>query len=99
MAIAAGAILIAVSITALTTPNYRNSTETNKETVVAKNLHPKIQAAILLDVSNSMDGLISQAKAQLWNMVSIMGKAQCDGITPQIEIALYEYGRPDNGIK
>src|SRR5215217_2249683 len=54
---------------------------------------PKIQAAILLDVSNSMDGLIEQAKAQLWNMVSVMGKAKCDNMAPQIEIALYEYGR------
>ncbi len=60
---------------------------------------PKIQAAILLDVSNSMDGLIEQAKAQLWNMVSTMGKAQCNQVTPQIEIALYEYGRSNNDSK
>ena len=66
----------------------------NKETVTKSiNQNPKIQAAILLDVSNSMDGLIEQAKAQLWNMVSVMGKAKCDGVAPQIEIALYEYGR------
>ena len=56
----------------------------------------KIQAAILLDVSNSMDGLIEQAKAQLWNMVSIMGRAQCGTGAPQFEIALYEYGRSNN---
>lgn len=56
----------------------------------------KIQVAILLDVSNSMDGLIDQAKAQLWNMVGTLGKAECKGQTPQIEIALYEYGRPTN---
>src|SRR6188472_661832 len=60
---------------------------------------PKIQVAILLDVSNSMDGLIEQAKAQLWNMVSVMGKAKCDNQAPQIEIALYEYGRPTNDVK
>jgi hypothetical protein len=60
---------------------------------------PKIQAAILLDVSNSMDGLIEQAKAQLWNMVNTMGKAQCNGAAPQIEIALYEYGRTTNDSK
>lgn len=60
---------------------------------------PKIQVAILLDVSNSMDGLIEQAKIQLWNMVSTMGKAQCDNsLTPQIEIALYEYGRTTNDV-
>ena len=47
-----------------------------------------------------MDGLIEQAKAQLWNMVSTMGKAKCNGdISPQIEIALYEYGRSTNDIK
>src|SRR5262245_12582669 len=63
------------------------------------NSQPKIQAAILLDVSNSMDGLIDQAKAQLWNMVSVMGKTKCSGGTPQIEIALYEYGRDDNDQK
>jgi hypothetical protein len=56
----------------------------------------KIQAAILLDVSNSMDGLIDQAKAQLWNMVSVMGRATCEGEVPEIEIALYEYGRSSN---
>lgn len=62
-------------------------------------LHPdaKIQVAILLDVSNSMDGLIDQAKAQLWNMVNILGNARCDGLQPAFELALYEYGRPDNG--
>ena len=60
---------------------------------------PKIQAAILLDVSNSMDGLIEQAKAQLWTMVNVMGKAKCNGKTPQIEIALYEYGRDNNDLR
>ena len=59
----------------------------------------KIQVAILLDVSNSMDGLIDQAKAQLWNMVNTMGKAKCNGATPKIEIALYEYGRTTNNEK
>lgn len=57
---------------------------------------PKIQAAILLDVSGSMQGLIEQAKAQLWNMVSTMGRAKCEKGIPKIEIALYEYGRSTN---
>ena len=61
-----------------------------------KNNNPRIQAAILLDVSNSMDGLIEQAKAQLWTMVNVMGKSKCNGVTLQIEIALYEYGRDNN---
>jgi hypothetical protein len=59
----------------------------------------KVQVAVLLDVSNSMDGLIGQAKAQLWNMVSVLGKATCNNIAPDVEIALYEYGRPTNDAK
>jgi hypothetical protein len=59
----------------------------------------KIQAAILLDVSGSMQGLIEQAKAQLWNMMNVMGRARCAQGTPQIEVALYEYGRRTNPQK
>jgi hypothetical protein len=72
------------------------------KTCTSKNIaqQRKIQVAILLDVSSSMDGLIDQAKAQLWNMVSTMGKATCNGnVVPQIEIALYEYGRTSNDVK
>ena len=57
----------------------------------------KIQVALLLDVSNSMDGLIDQAKAQLWNMVNLMGAGVCNGKPVSFEVALYEYGRPANG--
>ena len=52
----------------------------------------KIQVALLLDTSNSMDGLIDQAKSQLWNIVNEMASARVDGRAPEIEIALYEYG-------
>lgn len=78
------------------------TTETNNYKVPVENTRPpqtKIQAAILLDVSNSMDGLINQAKTQLWNMVSVMGRAKCNEQTPVIEIALYEYGRQENQQK
>ena len=68
-------------------------------TVQSVNATPKIQAAILLDVSGSMDGLIEQAKSQLWTMVSTLGKATCtNGVSPQVELALYEYGRTDNNV-
>lgn len=89
------ALLILTSITILSFTN-----NTRQSAPATKNANPKIQAAILLDVSGSMDGLIEQAKAQLWNMVNTMGKAKCDGsLTPQIEIALYEYGRSTNDVK
>ncbi len=53
----------------------------------------KVQLAILLDTSNSMDGLIEQTKSQLWKMVNELTRAKDnEGNTPQLEIALYEYG-------
>jgi hypothetical protein len=55
-----------------------------------------IKIALLLDTSNSMDGLIEQAKSQLWTIVNELAKASCDGIKPELQIALYEYG--NNGL-
>ena len=52
----------------------------------------KIQVALLLDTSNSMDGLIDQAKSRLWNIVNTLTTLKYEGKTPDIEIALYEYG-------
>jgi hypothetical protein len=52
----------------------------------------KIQLAILLDTSNSMDGLIDQAKAQLWRIVNEFARARRNGATPRLEVALFEYG-------
>ncbi len=52
----------------------------------------KIKVAILLDTSNSMDGLIDQAKSQLWKIINELAKAKCENERPDLEIALYEYG-------
>lgn len=79
--------------------SFRVNEKEPQQELVVHNANPKIQVAILLDVSNSMDGLIEQAKAQLWNMVSVMGKAKCNDTPPKIEIALYEYGKDDNDAK
>lgn len=54
---------------------------------------PKIQVALLLDTSGSMDGLIEQAKSQLWKLVNELATSKRDGKVPQIELALYEYGK------
>ena len=51
-----------------------------------------IKVALLLDTSNSMDGLIDQAKAQLWEIVNELSYAKCKNARPNLEIALYEYG-------
>ena len=52
-----------------------------------------VKIALLLDTSNSMDGLINQAKAQLWDIVNEFTFAKCGNDTrPELQIALYEYG-------
>lgn len=53
---------------------------------------PVVQLAILLDTSNSMDGLIDQARSQLWKVVNEMSSAQRYGRPAQLQVALYEYG-------
>lgn len=51
-----------------------------------------IKVAILLDTSNSMDGLIDQTKAELWEIVNELSYATCFNKQPNLEIAIYEYG-------
>src|SRR5688572_11377607 len=53
----------------------------------------KIQVALLLDTSGSMDGLIDQAKSQLWRIVNELSAARKYGAAAKVEIALYEYGK------
>lgn len=53
---------------------------------------PVIQLAVLLDTSNSMDGLIDQARTQLWRVVNELATAKKNGLTPDLRVALYEYG-------
>jgi hypothetical protein len=40
-----------------------------------------------------MDGLIAQAKTQLWNVVNEFVLARKDGRPPAIQVALFEYGK------
>jgi hypothetical protein len=51
-----------------------------------------VKVALLLDTSNSMDGLIDQAKSQLWKIVNELSSARVEGKVPRLEVALYEYG-------
>jgi von Willebrand factor type A domain len=85
-----------VAITCMTAFSF-STPVSNPAPLPVKKQEPKIQVAILLDVSGSMEGLIKQAKEQLWNMVTTLGKAQCtDKTQPKVELALYEYGRSTN---
>ena len=52
----------------------------------------KVQVAILFDTSNSMDGLIAQAKSRIWNIVNEVSTLRDRGTSPTIEFAIYEYG-------
>jgi hypothetical protein len=52
----------------------------------------RIELAILLDTSSSMDGLIDQAKANLWKIVNETARAKKGGKTPTLNVALFEYG-------
>ena len=57
-------------------------------TTAKKSKRPLVQIAILLDTSNSMDGLIEQAKSQLWKISNEFIKARQDGVAPEVQIAL-----------
>ncbi len=54
---------------------------------------PVVQIAILLDTSGSMQGLIEQAKGQLWRIVNEFINAKQNGKRPELEVALFEYGK------
>lgn len=53
----------------------------------------KIQMAILLDGSGSMQGLIDQSKFQLSRIINELENAKKDGQTPTLELALFEHGK------
>lgn len=86
----------AISLASCQNSNARSITNDTAETSAIKKPttdgNTKIQVALLLDTSNSMDGLIEQAKSRLWHIVNTLTTLKYDGKTPDIEIALYEYG-------
>lgn len=86
-------ITFAVGCTKATSKNVETTPVSGVNTVNnGTNERTKIQVAILLDTSSSMDGLIEQAKSRLWNIVNTLTTLKLNGQTPRIEIALYEYG-------
>ena len=50
-----------------------------------------VQIALILDTSSSMDGLVEQARTQLWEMVSEM-QLTADGQERTVAVSLYQYG-------
>jgi len=61
--------------------------------ITANDERPLVQVALLLDTSGSMQGLIEQTKAQLWQIVNELATARRDGKPPRVQVALYEYGK------
>ena len=89
--------LLASTLTFGSCHNSKAENLANPEVSVEKTIEKpltdnKIQVAILLDTSNSMDGLIEQAKSRLWNIVNTLTTLKYEGKTPEIEIGLFEYG-------
>lgn len=83
----------------MTSPDYSASGRIQSQNIyevanVAPGAEGKkaIRIALLLDTSNSMDGLIDQAKSTLWKFVNALSATTYDGEIPKLEIALYEYG-------
>lgn len=60
-----------------------------------------VQIALVLDTSSSMDGLVAQARAQLWEIVAEM-QVDSHGRAREVAVALYQYGNsrlsPDKGF-
>ena len=92
-------LVFAMCIFSLMACNAKTKSNTNdiaitdpKIVKLIKDETPEIKVALLLDTSNSMDGLIDQAKAQLWQIVNELSYAKCQHKNPNLKIALYEYG-------
>lgn len=94
-------ILLAVLL-AFTYSCKADNKKTDKQLLAAIETPKKehyIKVALLLDTSNSMDGLIDQAKAQLWEIVNELSYAKCRSDRPKLQIALYEYGNDNLSSK
>ena len=84
---------MSVGLRSLTHAEEKGPVETSAPaTAQVATPEPLIQMAILLDTSNSMDGLINQARAQLWKVVNEFALARRQGQRPQLQVALFEYG-------
>jgi hypothetical protein len=91
--IAAGLIAVTFGVTTLyATPDNNPNNQNITHEKALNEQTPRIQIAILLDTSGSMDGLIEQAKNQLWKVVNEFAKARKDSLSPLLEVAVYEYG-------
>ena len=66
--------------------------DSDSNSLNARSTSQKMQLVLLLDTSSSMDGLIEQAKSQLWSTLVALSQTKKNGNPPILEMALYEYG-------
>jgi len=89
-------LIFSIALIGFIVCNAKNKEQTHTYALKTFSNHktnkPFIKVALLLDTSNSMDGLIDQAKAQLWDIVNELSYAKCGDHKPNLQIALYEYG-------
>lgn len=83
-------VFIITAIVVGFSPFYYKVADANVD--ITLNKSPKIQLAILLDTSSSMNGLLDQTRNQLWQVVNEFSKAEQNGVKPKLEVAVYEYG-------
>lgn len=85
-------VLAAAALLAVAFDSHKASAAGRPNPPAAGQADPVVQIALLLDTSGSMDGLIAQAKTQLWKVVNEFARARYNGKAPRVEVALYEYG-------
>ncbi len=71
----------------------KNPSQTTIESTPFVRTGPTIQVAILLDSSNSMDGLIEQTKIQIWKIVNALAEANKHNKQITLQVGLFEFGK------
>lgn len=71
--------------------SHHSPVEVNQTENVTADGKADVQIALILDTSSSMDGLVEQARAQLWEMVAEMQVDDQDR-ERTVAVALYQYG-------
>ena len=104
-----GVLAIAVAIFGFRfkTSHYKRSITSHLELPIREEVtqrdatrnESQIQIALILDTSGSMDGLLDQAKSQLWNIINELARAEKDSTQAAISIALYEYGNDNISVR
>ena len=87
-------IACAIALTLVLAPSLRaeDPAATPAPPAGPQDTTPRIDVGLLLDTSNSMDGLINQARTQLWKIVNEFEAVRRNGERPIVRVALYEYG-------